>query len=70
MVFQNKDLVLVCPYSERTYYRRISFLKKKKIFKKKMEGNYLTLDDALLIAENLGFRKEFEIFLKTKQEEN
>lgn len=63
MVFSNKDLILVSPYSPRTYYRRIKSLKDKSLFEKKTDGALLTLNDALQIAEALGFKKEFEKFL-------
>jgi len=63
MVFSNKDLILVSPYSERTYYRRIKSLKEKSLFEKKTDGDLLTLDDALKIADALGFKKEFEKFI-------
>jgi hypothetical protein len=70
MVFLLKELTGLAPYSERTFYRRMKTLKKKRTFKKKMEGNYLTLADALLISELLGFKPEFELFVKSKSSLN
>lgn len=64
MVFLHKELADLAPYSERTFYRRLSEVKKKRGFKLKMQGNYLSQEDALIIADLLGFKKEFETFLK------
>lgn len=65
MVFSNKDLILACPYSERTYWRRVKSLRDKQTFVKKTDGDLLTLDDAKLIADQLGFKKEFEAYLNS-----
>jgi len=64
MVFSNKSLIDLCPYSERTYWRRVKSLKQNETFKKTTEGDLLTLEDAMLLADKLGFKKEFEEFLK------
>jgi len=65
MMFSNKSLILVCPFSERTYYRRVKSLKEKEVFVKQTEGDLLTLEEAVLIAEKLGFKKEFLKFIET-----
>lgn len=66
MVFLNKDLIGLCGFSERTYYRKISALKSTAQIKFTLQGNYMTLEEAQTLADKLGFKKEFEQFLKQK----
>lgn len=63
-----KDLINAAPFSKNTFYRRWDeFIEKKTIKKFTLQGNYLTEAEAKTIAKELGFEKQFDEFLKTKQ---
>lgn len=64
MVFYNREIIALCGYSERTFYRRLKALKDEKSFQKRSGGDLLTLEEAREIADRLGFRKEFEQYIK------
>ena len=60
MLFCNKDLINILGYKERTFYRH---LEDKKV-KKKKNTIFMNEAEALAVAETLGFKKEFENYLK------
>lgn len=60
MLYCNKDLINILGFKERTFYRR---LEDKKV-KKKTEGIYMSESEALALADQLGFKKEFENYIK------
>jgi hypothetical protein len=63
-----KDLINAAPFSQTTFYRRWNEFNENKTIKKfKLQGNYLTEAEAKTIAKELGFEKQFDEFLKTKQ---
>lgn len=63
MLVLSKDLIQIAPYSRTTYFTKLREFKEKKKFKKKLTGNYLTIEEAEQIAIHLGFENEFKKYL-------
>lgn len=66
MTFTNKNLIDLFGIAERTFYRRIKYLKEKNEYPKQSPGDTLSQEEALLISEKLGYKSTFERFLKIK----
>jgi DeoR/GlpR family transcriptional regulator of sugar metabolism len=62
-MFTNSILIKISGFSQRTFYRYLSELRKKGTVKKEHKY-YFDEKKALVIAEKMGFTNKFEKYLK------
>ncbi len=55
-LYSTKEVLKLIGISERTFYRRISKLKKQKKFKKTSEGIFYTPEEVTTICKKLGLK--------------
>lgn len=67
--FYKKDLCHISGNNERTFRRRIYYLKSNNLWPDTI-GNYIYLPQALQIAEKLGFINELKQYVKENFEVN
>lgn len=63
-MYSDQILIQISGVSKRTFYRRLQVLRNQKLFEKGSKDQYYGEDEALRIAELLGFKGKFENHIK------